>query len=133
MDLQHVIILSGDVVALDHLRDVPDYGNEIVRHLFVHLLEFDRTKDHETHVEFLGIQDGYVFLDITSPLETFQALEYRSRCEVHLGRKFLGGKEKYSKRMVIVSFSILLRLEKQTNLETFSKFKTNIVCFFHGN
>ena len=64
MDLEQVVVVAGDVVAFRHLGDLLDHIRKRVGNLPVDPLELHITEDDEPLVELLGIQNGYVFLDV---------------------------------------------------------------------
>ena len=86
VDFQQIIVLSRDIVALRYLGDVPDDGNEFLRHFPVHLLQFDGTEHHESQVQFLRIQDGDVFSDETAALQSLEPFENGRGGQVDPGR-----------------------------------------------
>ena len=91
VDFQQVIVFSRDVVAFGHLGNVPDDGDEFLRHFPVHLLELHRAEYDEAQVEFVRIQDGDVFPDETAPFQAFEPFENGRGGKVDPGGQFLRG------------------------------------------
>ena len=91
MDLQEVVELSGDVVAFGHLGDVLDDIYEGMCYITAHLFQFYGTEHLKAEIQFLGIQDGYIFLDEAVPFESFETFEDRGCGQVDFCSKLLGG------------------------------------------
>ena len=91
MDLQQVVVLAGNVVALGHLGDFLDDGNEAPGRVAAHLLEFDGAEDDKAEIQFLRIQHGDVLFDEAAALQPFQAFEDGGGGEVDAGGQLLGG------------------------------------------
>ena len=85
MDLEQVVVVAGDVVAFRHLGDLLDHIRKRVGNLPVDPLELHVAEDDEPLVELLGIQNGYVFLDVALILQPFQPFEHRRGGEADTG------------------------------------------------
>lgn len=75
VDLEEVVEVARDVVALGDLGDFGDATDEVEGYVVVHPGEFDTAEDYEGAVELSSIEDGDVLLDDALPLQSFQAFE----------------------------------------------------------
>ena len=90
MDLEKIVVFSGNIVAFGHLGDVLDDGDEGPGDVAVHLLQLDGAENDEAQVQFLRVQDGDVLANEAAALQPLEAFEDRGGGQVHPGGQFLG-------------------------------------------
>lgn len=91
VDLQQEIVVAGNVVALGYFRNV-FHGIHDAQGIFLRmLLHFKIAESHESAVDLLGVEHGYIAFDVALAFEALDTFECRGGREVDRGGEFLVG------------------------------------------
>lgn len=91
VDLQQEIVVAGNVVALGYFRNV-FHGIHDAQGIFLRvLLHFKIAESHESAVDLLGVEYGYIAFDVALAFEALDTFECRGGREVDCGGEFLVG------------------------------------------
>ncbi len=86
-DLQHVVVLAGQEVAFEHLRQLSDGSAELLSGVRLVVGQVDLNEAQQTEIHGVAVEQGDLPLDDASSLQLAQALLEARGGQVHLARE----------------------------------------------